>query len=559
VPVFKYTAVAADGSTVKASADAYSAQSLENELLTQQLRPVRITEKRSLLQLELTKKRVPRSEVMHFSRQMAAFVRTGIPIGDALEVSAEGAKSERFADILRDVRESVQAGVSFPAAIGAHAEVFPPYYLGILRSAELTGHLDTVLDQLAGYIERDLEARSKVKSALTYPLVVLGMSLVTVVIMVAFVLPRFVTFFEDLDSSLPMTTRALLGFSAFTQDYWWAFLLATLAIVGLAVWSKKSPTGRRVRHRVMLRLPLVGEIAQYAAVERLCRVMAAMMSAGVPIPRARRNDRGRGHLPAARRHRPHAPRRAPDDPRGRGDGHHGPAARGCLPLLRAGARVPAEEAHHPVRACGHHLHGPRRGVRGGGAHPGHVRRLPGHGEPVSRRRGALRDDDRGETLIELIATLIVLGLGVAAVISGLFSLVGASDYYKRASIANNVLLDYSEALKGYGAGDPYAYQPCATTSTYPAFTSAEYPGYTATVVEVRYWDGTTKQGSSPTSGWNSTCGTDTGAQRLVLQVQSPEGANSNDAIETVTVVKRNRTCAPTATAPSSTTPAGATC
>src|SRR4051812_25458695 len=185
------------------------------------------------LNIELSKPRVPRAEIMHFSRQLASFVRGGISLMEALDVVREGTTNKRFADVLGDVRESLGEGLPFTEALAQHAVIFPPYYLGILRSAELTGRLDTALDQLAGYLERDLEARSKLKAALTYPIIVMLMSIGTVAVMAVWVLPKFTKFFENMDAKLPLPTRALLAVSHGTRDYWfvWVSLVALFGLV----------------------------------------------------------------------------------------------------------------------------------------------------------------------------------------------------------------------------------------------------------------------------------------------------------------------------------------
>src|SRR3954447_8462264 len=129
----------------------------------------------SLMHFELTKGRVKRKELMHFSRQMAVFIKAGIPILEALETITEEMGNKRFKEVLLEMTEDLKGGATFSDATDRFPSVFPEYYRGILRSAELTGHLDTVLDQLSDYIERDLEARQQVQSALIYPAVVIGL------------------------------------------------------------------------------------------------------------------------------------------------------------------------------------------------------------------------------------------------------------------------------------------------------------------------------------------------------------------------------------------------
>jgi type IV pilus assembly protein PilC len=170
--------------------------------------------------------------------------------------------------------------------VARHRQIFPNYYIGILRSAEITGQLDVVLDQLSAYLERDLESRSKIKSALTYPAIVLVMSIVTVVILVAFVLPRFTGFFKEFDAKLPLPTQILLDFSDFTQQWWWAIVGLTAAVVIGIYTSLRTERGRLAKDRLFLRMPIIGEVVQYAVIERFCRIISAMMKAGVPLPEA---------------------------------------------------------------------------------------------------------------------------------------------------------------------------------------------------------------------------------------------------------------------------------
>jgi type IV pilus assembly protein PilC len=283
---FKYVAVTPEGTKLRATTEAMSADALRNELMGRQLEVKKITEKRTFGKIEITKQKVKRAEIMHFSRQIGAFVRAGIPIVDAIETVREGTANERFKSILQDVAEQIQSGIPFSEALARHRDVFPSYYIGILRSAEITGQLDVVLDQLSLYLERDLESRQKVKSALTYPAIILLMAIVTVVILVGFVLPRFTTFFDEFDAKLPLPTQLLLDFSDFIQTWWYAILGGAALIIGLTVMFLRTDRGKRAKDKLFLKLPLVGDIVRYAVIERFCRIISAMMKAGVPLPEA---------------------------------------------------------------------------------------------------------------------------------------------------------------------------------------------------------------------------------------------------------------------------------
>ena len=242
--------------------------------------------KKSLLQFELTRKKIPRKDLMHFSRQLAVFIKAGIPILDSLEAIHEEMGNKFFREIVEDITERLRQGSTFADAADHHADAFPNYYLGILRSAELTGRLDTVLVQLSEYVERDLEARRKVASALAYPGVILMVSVVVVAVLVAFVLPKFEKFFKDLGATLPLPTRMLLATSHFLTTRWYVPLGVLLGLVVLAIVTARSNRGRTIRDTVMLKLPVVGDLIRHIVLERFCRILSAMMQAGVPLPNA---------------------------------------------------------------------------------------------------------------------------------------------------------------------------------------------------------------------------------------------------------------------------------
>ena len=280
---YRYVAVAPDGRQIKAGSEAQSEEALRTELLLRNLEVRKIRQQHKFSEIELTKQRVKPAEVMHFSRQIAAFVRSGIPLADALEVVEENASNKRWREIVVEMREAIENGVPFSDAVAAHGEVFPPYYLGILRSSEFTGQLDVALEQLAGYMERDLEARQQIKSALTYPSVIGVLSILTVVIMATYVLPKFAGFFDSLDSTLPLPTRMLLAVSDFMKNFWYTVPIAGVLLVILIYLLRKTETGRGIRDRVLLRTPLIKDVVLYAVVERFGRIVGAMVRAGVPV------------------------------------------------------------------------------------------------------------------------------------------------------------------------------------------------------------------------------------------------------------------------------------
>src|SRR5262245_43272220 len=172
-------------------------------------------------------------ELMNFSRQAASFLRAGVPILDALAVVGEENASKKMQEVLAEVQVRLRAGSSFADAIALHPKVFPGYYVAVVRAAELTGRLDTALDQLAEHLEREVQARKKLKSALTYPIIVMLLAIVATIVMAMFVLPKFRDLYTSLHAHLPLPTRMLLSFTNFIADWWWLIALVLVALVGI--------------------------------------------------------------------------------------------------------------------------------------------------------------------------------------------------------------------------------------------------------------------------------------------------------------------------------------
>ena len=286
---FKYSALTPEGrplvGVVKGSSvDGVTASLAQQGMEVRLVRP----EGRNVLHFELTPRKVKPVELANFSRQMAAFVSSGLPLIDALAIIAEETPSKTLRKVVGEVSDSLRFGESFARAMAAHADAFPPFYMAVLQSAEATGELDVVLRQLSKYVERDMEAKRKIRSALAYPSVVMVMAFVTVAVITGFVLPRFKTFFESFDAKLPLPTRMLLAFTNFLTDWWVVMVLVVVAAVVAFAAALRTGKGRWYRDRLLLRLPVLGDVVRFTVVERFCRVLTSMLEAGVPIPEALR-------------------------------------------------------------------------------------------------------------------------------------------------------------------------------------------------------------------------------------------------------------------------------
>lgn len=288
MPKYAYVGTTLKGEVVKGTEKAANRGDAEVLLYERHLHNLEVKEKVPLLQIEITGPRIKRDDVMHLSRQIAAFLRAGLPILDAVHALGEESENSSIRRMMNDIEDGLRGGERFSDCLEQYPKVFPAFYRGIVRSAELTGELDEVLGRLAIYLERDLEARRKIKSALIYPMAVAAMSVVTVVILAVYVLPKFKVFFASLHATLPWPTRALLAFTDFMGNWWWA-LLAGLGLVILATYATWNTTkGRYGIDKLLLKTPVLGETIQYALVERFCRVLASMVTAGVNLTEALR-------------------------------------------------------------------------------------------------------------------------------------------------------------------------------------------------------------------------------------------------------------------------------
>lgn len=279
---FDYAAESIAGELIRGSIRAETPADARTMLLDRDLVVAEVTQRAP--RVRLRRSRVSRTELMHLSRQLSAFLKAGIPILEALELMGEESANLGLRAVLGSVAESVRAGETLSEAFDAHPTIFPASYRTMLHAAELTGELDLVLEQLSSYLEREVEAQQKIRGALAYPAIVAGLAVVAVLIITIFVLPRFTRFFASLNRDLPLPTRILIWITSTLTDIW-PFLFGALALVAVAVAAAvRTDRGRFARDGFLLKLPIVGGIIRFSVVERFCRILSTMVTAGVPMP-----------------------------------------------------------------------------------------------------------------------------------------------------------------------------------------------------------------------------------------------------------------------------------
>jgi MSHA biogenesis protein MshG len=234
----------------------------------------------------LTRKKVTSLDVQLFSRQIYTLLKSGVPIMRGLAGLQDSAVNKSFGAVIRDLRESLDAGRELSTAMRRHPDVFSAFYLAMVRVGEMTGRLEEVFLRLFDHLEFDRDMRERVKTALRYPSFVIFAMVAAMVVVNVFVIPQFEKVFTSFHAELPLMTRILIGFSRFTVEWWPAFLVgAGAAVFGFRAWTR-SASGRLAWDRYKLRLPIAGKIIHKATMARFARSFALSIRSGVPIVQA---------------------------------------------------------------------------------------------------------------------------------------------------------------------------------------------------------------------------------------------------------------------------------
>jgi type IV pilus assembly protein PilC len=224
-------------------------------------------------------------DLVVFSRQLATMINAGLPIVRALYILSEQTENPKLNDVVVAVRKDVEAGLSLSESLGKHPEVFSRLYVEMVKAGEIGGILDGVLLRLADQLERDQDLRRKIRSALTYPIVVLILAILAASFMLIFIVPVFAKMFQDLGGTLPLPTRICMLISDILTSILGVLVYAGmgLAVVLFLRW-KKTERGRKVWGRAVLRIPAkIGDVVKKATLARFARTLATLSAAGVPI------------------------------------------------------------------------------------------------------------------------------------------------------------------------------------------------------------------------------------------------------------------------------------
>ena len=243
-------------------------------------------ERESFLSAFFKKKpKVGIGELALFSRQMQTLLEAGIPLTRALYTLSSQVANRGLSEVLGEIAQHVDSGMSFSDSLGNYPEVFPSLFVNMIRSGEISGNLDEILKQLSEQLEREKSLRDNIKSATLYPIVVLGFAVLVVIGMLIGVVPVFMKFFPP-DMVLPLPTRIIVGISNSARHFWYLYILVTIAIVYGVRYYLQTPSGSRSWDQVRFKLPAFGPLLYRVVMARFTRIMSTLLAGGIPALQA---------------------------------------------------------------------------------------------------------------------------------------------------------------------------------------------------------------------------------------------------------------------------------
>ena len=283
---FTWTGKDKRGITMRGEVLSKNANLVKAELRKQGITPTVVAPKRKPL-LGGAGKRITAREIAIFSRQLATMMQSGVPMVQSFEIIAGGQKNPRMKDLVTSLKTEVESGSSLNESLAKHPVQFDELYRNLVKAGESAGVLDTVLDTIASYKENIESLKAKIKKALFYPATVVAVAIGVSAILLIFVVPQFKAIFSQFGADLPAFTKMIVAGSEFMISYWWLVLLIVVgSIIGLVMAVKRSQKLARLLDRILLKIPVVGQIMHNSAIARFARTLAVTFKAGVPLVEA---------------------------------------------------------------------------------------------------------------------------------------------------------------------------------------------------------------------------------------------------------------------------------
>ena len=294
MPTYLYKAVNSQGTVLNGTYNASSRTEVISSLKQQGLWPLEIESGgkgeiplsgSSIIAKKGKKRRgkIGLRDRLIFTHQLGTLLTAGLPLAKSLSVLEDQCDNRNMAELMADLKVSIEEGISFPDSLAKYPQVFSPLYVNMVKVGEISGRLDKVLKQLAEYLQSEHEIRNHVMTALLYPVMILSIGTLSVVFLFIYVIPKLILAFEQLDVPLPLPTRIVIGISDFLVYYWWVILIV-IGAVGYAFYKYwKSPNGRLQIEKIMFRIPLFGSLWHRLQMARFARTMGTLVGSGIPV------------------------------------------------------------------------------------------------------------------------------------------------------------------------------------------------------------------------------------------------------------------------------------
>ncbi|MBN1296283.1 type II secretion system F family protein [bacterium] len=285
MPKFRWKGKDANGAEVSGVMDADSQEAVTLNLRRQKIQPLKVS--RSWKDMDISipglGDKISERDIVVFTRTFATMVDAGLPLVQCLEILAEQTENPRFSRAILDISQSVESGSTYADALRKHPKIFDELYCNMVEAGETGGILDTILNRLAGYMEKSISLKRQVKSAMVYPTVVVAVACTVVIFLMYAVIPTFAKIFLSLGATLPLPTQIVIGASVFIEKNLF-FLLAGLAgLIFLFRYIKKTEKGAKTMDAIALRLPVFGILLRKVAVAKFTRTLSTLIASGVPI------------------------------------------------------------------------------------------------------------------------------------------------------------------------------------------------------------------------------------------------------------------------------------
>jgi type IV pilus assembly protein PilC len=285
MPVYVWKGTNQKGKKQKGEIEAKDIPSAQQLLKRQNLSELTVKPKPKDIfeNVEFLQPKVKTKDLILFTRQFSTMIDAGLPLMQGLEILANQCENPTFKKILVQIKNDVEGGSTFSDSLHKHPKVYDKLYCNLVAAGELGGILDTILQRLAAYIEKNAKLVAKVKGAMVYPAVVGVIAVVVVLVMLVFVIPVFAEMFESFGGELPGLTQLVMNLSDFLRSNWWKLVLGVGVIGFVFAKFKKTDRGEYLLDRFMLNMPVIGSLLRKVAVAKFTRTLGTMLSSGVPI------------------------------------------------------------------------------------------------------------------------------------------------------------------------------------------------------------------------------------------------------------------------------------